>query len=283
MNSLELNKISINDICEKINNNQTFTFSKYSIELWMMVWKSFDGMKVDIETISEDVLTSDEFIDALSEQMKIVWNTKQNLGRPWKFYSDTVKRIMHKAASENPENFMLGISDLETMMNKKGIMFLKKFLPANTKIYDSTCWKAAAYNGQIDQFMNNLQDKNVILIGPSHLANLNKKVKLNNFNYIQIDDKEAALHTKQTAKEILHIHKTNRNKYTVYLIQGGAAAIDLTTMLHDEIKNCCIIDIGRAIDVYYYYDPIRNKFPKWYWGGWLDLRPPTWLLEKTKV
>ena len=222
--------------------------------------------------------------------MVYVWRKKQLNIRPWKISAAPIERILKTIINLQPDSFMFGISDIIKSKDNRinqGVslgyqpdMFLKKILPNDITIYDTTCWKDWAHDGTINRFIKYIKNKNVTVVGPSHLADFGKRVQLNKFNYIQINDREAALHTKDIAKKIKNIH--NNKQYTVYLLQGGLAAIDLTTLLHGKIQNCCILDIGRAIDVYYYYDPIRKTFPRWYWGGWLDLNPPTWLLENKK-
>jgi len=268
MHNLKIYTLNIDEIIKNINDEKIFTFSKISIEFWMMAWKAFVQMGIDIKKLDSKQLKNKKFISLLAKNMINVWNAKLKNGRQWKGSNLVLERILQMIMEEQLPNFMLGISeslgkrkqDRYLNLNPQANLFLQKFLPDQTIIYDSNCWKNWAYDGTIDLFMKNLSNKNVTVIGPSHLKDFNKKVKIKNFNYIQIDDGEAALHTIAYSKEIIKQH--SNDDYKIYLIQGGSAAMDLCILLHNKIKNCCIIDIGRAIDVYYYYDPIRKKYPK---------------------
>jgi len=285
MHNLKIYALNVNEIIKNINNEKTFTFSKISIEFWMMAWRAFAQMGTDIKKLDSKQLKNKKFISLLAKNMIDVWNVKMKNGRPWKGSNLVFERILQMIMEEQLPNFMLGINeplgkrkqDRYLYLNPQANLFLQKFLHNQTIIHDSNCWKYWAHDGTIDLFMKNLSNKNVTIIGPSHLKDFNEKVKIKKFNHIQIHDREAALHTIVYSKEIIKQHSSD--DYKVYLIQGGSAAMDLCILLHDKMQNCCIIDIGRAIDVYYYYDPIRKKYPKWYWGGWLDVKPPKWLLK----
>ncbi len=51
----------------------------------------------------------------------------------------------------------------------------------------------------------------------------------------------------------------------------------LITELHGTLKNANLIDIGRAFDVYYFYDPVMRNSPAWMFGQWLTRRNTAWV------
>jgi len=52
----------------------------------------------------------------------------------------------------------------------------------------------------------------------------------------------------------------------------------LITELHG-LLNANLMDIGRAFDIYYFYDPIMRQSPTWMFGQWLNRKNTKWVLN----
>ena len=268
----------INFILNKINKLETFSFIKISIEFWMLVSKAI----TNINLYKEDI-NSDKFLNKVASNMVTAWEV-QKTGRPWKLSQDSFYRILKFIVNKKPNDILFGISTTGSPKKYPDIIslieinsFINKTLN-EMDIYNASCWKYWAYTGEIHTFFKNINKNKICVIGPSHLKNFNEKINAKNFNYIEISDKEASLHVMKIKNEIINHNKKSKD-YTIYIIQGGSPAMDFMIQSHEQLKNACMLDIGRALDIYYYYDPIKNKFPRWYWGGWADYKPPTWLLK----
>jgi hypothetical protein len=290
-NKLSIIYPDVNFISNKVNSLEVFTFIKISIEYWMLMSTALNKINVDLRTKNVEYLKSDKFLMNLANNMLISWES-QKKDRPWKASKETLYRIIKGIIINKFDNLLIGVTDTgsprtypikEKFLNRHGnvLKFLSQVLDDELKIYSASGWKYWAYTGEIDNFFKSINTKKITIIGPSHLKDFGSRIGAKNFDYINIPDKDAGLHTIDIKDKIIKYNKQSK-EYTVYLIQGGGAAMDFMIMAHEHMNNCCMLDIGRALDIYYYYDPIKKSYPKWYWGGWADAVPPTWLKNKTK-
>lgn len=275
----------------KINKEYKFSLIKISVEFWMLVQKAINTLKINILKCDTEYLKSDIFLKQISSEMVKQWHANQANKRPWKASKHSLFRILKFITTEKPNNILFGVTNTggstkyphkqKFLNNRKNVkIFLEKVLEKDLILYDATCWKYWSYTGEINNFFKKIKRKNIVIVGPNHLKDLNKRINIKNFTYIEIPDRNASLYTVEIKNEIVK-HNKSTNAYTIYIIQGGSPAMDFMTMAHNEVNNCCMLDVGRSIDVYYYYDTkIKKDKAAWYWGRWLEKKPPKWLLKK---
>jgi len=285
-NKLNIDYPDLQVIINRINKHKKFSFVKISVEFWMLMSKALRRMKADTTVLNKKHLQSDAFLQRLAKTMVIEWSY-QSKGRPWKVSSESFYRIVKMIASTKPKDFVFGVTDMghpteypvkePFLQNRQNVaFFLNKVLDDDLIVYSAAGWKQWSFTGEIHKFFMSINHNRIAVVGPSHLENFGSKINAAKFDYIEIPSKDACLHVEDISKTILE-HNKNTTEYTVYLVQGGAAAMDFMDMIHNQMTNCCVIDIGRSLDTYYYYDPIKKQLPNWYWGTWLSYDPPTWL------
>jgi hypothetical protein len=258
-----------------------------------MVRKSLNAVGISIEEFLKTTI-DDSFLSNLAMKITSTWENGHCADRPWASNKDAVERILRMGVSKKPQNFIVGVTDrafpatdkyppsagefwvpiLASLMEK---MLLLDGPPINALVFRT--W---AVNGTFHEFVTKIKSKRIVLVGPSHLATLGYKLNFPDFTYLPIHDTEALLHLDETKKRILDVHNEQPGKEVIYFFVGGSAAMWLISELHGRLDKSFLIDIGRAFDPYYYYDPIKKQTPKWMWGGWLDRRNPTWVKKTLK-
>lgn len=286
---------NINYFSDKILNQDYFSFTKLSIEWWLMIKKSLTTMKIPTNQL-RPLLLDNNFLTKLAHEIVYTWEHGQCGDRLWAADVSIVKRVLKMSIDKRPNNFFVGITDrafpaTDQYPSPKGdkwiasvINIIETMLPYGEIPINALVLRTWAVNGAIDQFISKIKHKKIVLVGPSHLENLGYKLNLENYSYMPIHDTEALLRAPVTKNNILtqHTKLLKHNKDVIYFIVGGSAAMWLTAELHEKLDRAYIIDIGRALDVYYYYDPIKHQLPQWMWGGWLDRRNPTWVKKNFK-
>lgn len=292
--NLEVYVPELDFFMSKIENGESFSFVRFQIEYWRMVrlalrelgwpgWNKPTNMP----------LHDDKFIQDLGKQMVRSWNNKQSMGRPIKFIPEVFSDHMRMVINPKPEGFHLGVSDRAWYF---GILppepidkwspwsapLIKAFLPENEIPFQSIILRRWSNNGTIHQMFEKFKDHPTIILGPYYYKNFAKKLGLTNTKYINISLTEACLHLDSTLKDIERAHNELHNKFgkVFHLYAGGSAGAWLAIKLHEQLKNATIIEFGRALDVYFYYDKVKGEAPRWTWGGWMDLNQPKWIKLK---
>ena len=270
---------------KKIQNGQYFSIIKYSIEYWMMVAKAFNNLGISPRQMSSYFLEPNNNIGKIAQEMCKIWELKQRANRPWKSDVNVVHKTLMGLKQTYPDNLMFGLSlfNLYIPINhdKAGVRDVVINLMSATKkeAYWTYCWREWAYNGKINTLItaaNSVPNLKIVIVGSHYFKNFGQKLGLHNFDHIEIHPHNAALYVKDTKKEILNRHSKyiKENNNVLYLLVGGSIAMCLILELHNLLSSAFMIDIGRALDVYYYYDCNSEKYAH---KGWLLTCEPKWV------
>lgn len=200
------------DIIKMINNHTPFSFVRYGDGEWGSIFKDTNLHKTLISKWGESITECGE-------------------------------RMLNIIKSETPKqsNYYLGIQPLGYSIFTERIAELVNGLnTCNADILHSRNSK-----GNIDDFLNSLQGKDIILIGPWYLKNLT----LFNFKHIETEQYGSWLHLDIVKDNI--INELNSNKKKILLFSCSLAA----KILIDELyriygKDIIQIDTGSLFDPY---------------------------------
>ena len=268
---------------DKILNNYFFSYTKLSVEWWMLLSKATKAIGLNIKNGIDKKL-----IPRIASEMILEWNLRQKMNRKYKANKSVIRRILEMSIDKKPSKFFLGVTDRSIVRdttfplpNRAGelLNLIKGTLPKGEIPIHALPFRIWAVTGEINRFFDLIRHKNIVVVGPSHLQNLGYKLKLKHYNYVNIHNSNAILHVEKTKLQIEKLHDKFLSGHddVTYFFIGGSAAMWLITELHGKLKNANLIDIGRAFDVYYYYDPVMKQYPNWMFGQWLNGCNTAWI------
>jgi hypothetical protein len=197
-----------------IKTNQYINFIKLSIGLWTC------GAKVINVTNGTNIKT---------KSFATTFIKSASIKEPWVSSTDCFTYIFRTLSSPKPNTLACGLPISYNLKKLKDTARIIDYVLHDSydTVYDSSCWRHWAYDGQIHKFLTNIADKNVVLVGPSHLKILSSKIRFKSFTHLKIDPVSAMIYAEEYLKQILNSHK----KDTIYLLQGGGFAIWLSLKL----------------------------------------------------
>jgi hypothetical protein len=236
-----------------------------------------------------------KFFDEIGQHMLDAWVKEQSFGRPWQFTAELFGDHIKCIAKPKPDNFYLAVSDRAWYFDQLpppphpewshwagGV--IKGMIPDDETPWNSIVFRRWGHSGKMQRFFNELRDKTFCFVAPYYYANFGDKLQLPNFHHIEIDYLKATMELDETYDKILKKHEelTKDGKDVIYIVVGGAPGSWLVINLHDKLQNAFMIEIGRALDPYYFYDSFitENNVNLQFWGSWLKRFPPTWVKDK---
>lgn len=281
----------------KIAQKEYFTYSRISVEWWMLLVGAFKrlGYK-NVESI--DALDKDYIIkniDSIVDKMIEHWNERQSSAggginakgaRPWKFNHKVFVDIIKMIISPKKDNFLFAIC--ERAFYKKDLPALNgnslldavinNVLPAGETPYNALCFRRWGQNGHIRKLISSIDSKQVVLVGPYIYKDLGKRAGFKNYTHIEVDHSEGTFYVQKYYKQIIKLHNKllRDEKDIIYLFTCGSVGLWLINELHGKLNKCFMLDMGRSLDAYLYYTRIKKIAPSWIWGQWLDKNKPYW-------
>lgn len=286
------NPLSIDYYLNKIHNNEYFSLVRFNLDAFMLIRGAYwsMGFKDWPNNINYEVLKT------LSEHMEKelnVRNEKRNMD--YKITAKNFEGILNLMVNHKPENFYLAVSDRTYYYGKfpppNGKMWvanlIKKIIPNNEHPFNSLNWKSWAVSGQIHKLFTQFPKDKIVVVGPPHFSTIDKKTGNDNITHLKIHPTKASFDSEMIYDKMQQIHESYLKDYdrVIYICEGGAPVNWIIYRLHGMLKNAFMIDIGRALDVYYADDQIRKNTPWWQWGGWLNEggKPsPNWIKNLNK-
>ena len=280
---------------QKINNKEYVSQMRFQIEYWNMIRSAMRLMGYPGKEIPINLTVDKGFLDKLSRYMIKAFNKDVSVShrRPWKFSREVFRTHLEAITTSKPEGLILGVADRAIYYgdstapngNKWQADLIKKLLPNGETPFVSTVWRKWAQSGEIQKFVDVIKNKPVVVVGPFYYKNLAHKIGLTNHRYIQIDLMEACLHVNKTMQQMsaTYSEMVREHGEVIFIMSGGSAGAYLSYKFHDKFKKAHMFELGRALDVYFYYDKIRRQQPKWVFGEWMDSRPPIWIKEGKNV
>lgn len=290
--SLEVLFPSVEFFTQKIINGDFSSVIRFQIEYWNLIRSAMRMMGIPGKAIPKDLQVDKEFLDLLAKNMirSFKSDARVHQRRPWKFSEEVFRDHLTCITSPKPKGFYLSVSgrafDPGEGTADRGEHWksnlIKTLLPKGETPLLSTVWRKWAVTGEIDKFIQVIKDRQVVIVGPPYYSHLSSKLGLQKHEFIQISLTSACLEVHQTQKQILETYHrlAKDNEEVIFLVSGGSAGAWLAWKLHQKMSRAHFFELGRALDVYFYYDPIRQKYDRWVFGCWMDNHPPRWLKEK---
>lgn len=280
----------INYFIDLIDKKKYFSFVRLQIEWWCTARIALQFMGYKGWMFPNNIDFSPKFLKKWGRKMVKAWDEKQCYKRPWVFEAYIFESILNMVISEKDDNFYLSVSDrawyFGKLPPKKGAWpwsnkMIKSMIPAGEIPFNSICWRRWGHSGEIHKFFNKFKNKRIAIVGPYYFKNFGEKLGLKKYTHIEIDHIRACHYVENYLEQIKRYHnEVNSNEDVIYFFSGGSPGIWLIQQLHSKLSNAFLIDIGRALDVYYFYDKIRIGDARWKWGSWLERNPPIWVKNR---
>lgn len=154
-------------------------------------------------------------------------------------YFPDLGMALNDAFYSNPK-YMVGIQPLMVQQGTwDKLISQREGYPKN--IYDADVLHSASIDGRLGEFINACNTRNVILVGPSHLSELAMR---NEWDFVQIPNKNCWLSVKETIREILEY----TIEWSVILICASMASEYIIHWFRDYYN--ALIDCGSVFDPY---------------------------------
>jgi hypothetical protein len=206
------------------------------------------------------------------DNLLLLANIMQNNCGDWKVKQNILYELLQIVTNELPDNIIYCVSDEAYYFapfpthswNDKGFdkrhCVMEKFL-LKKECCNAMIWRKAAMSGELNSFFRKYADHRIVLIGPAYFYDFNKRVGLNCYQHISIPLHGAYAEAEKIVANILDVQSDN----TIYLLVAGGVAGWISFELQKNIKKAFVIDIGRALDVYY---SEMASFMGWKWLEW---------------
>lgn len=219
------------------------------------------------------VTTVDEFIPA--NFSSIAENIEKKAGglkgwKAWNTKKELCEDLFWFISSKKPPNLLYAVSDvglyvtdlppheIDIPYNGKDMFgprwgfrqrqeLIKKILPPDEIPLNGVIWRKYALNGQLQKFISDHKSKKIVVIGPWYFKDFNIRAQLEDYDFIEIDYYKASEKYQETYDAVLNKKYEN----ALCFIVGGLVGNWLAFKLHSVFLKNFIIDIGRALDVYY--------------------------------
>jgi hypothetical protein len=275
---------------DKIDNNEYFTFIRWHHGLFDILYPFADKIincrKADDRFMSElakSIVTlgvknnknwyynDKKFIEILKENLKILYSTIPSnlyIGIYPVFIDSKGEHKINKFTNE----------ERNTSMEKYFDKIINKF-SQNKNFYHSTIWAKWVFEGDFLKFLDKYNNYPIVLIGAPYFKDFGEVMGLKNFYHISIPFKKAYKKIdniiETTYKQ--HVDLLKNNKKVIYIGAGSFVTRYIFCKLLSstgkdpfiynknkkyKLNNAFMIDIGRALNLYYYW-PVK-KNPKKY-------------------
>lgn len=265
---------------DKIENREHFSYVRFQLDAWSHLFKMV------YLKLKNPTKPTDKELDVACKSVVEFWQRGvKSKTRMYHMQSGVVASTYKLLLSKKPDNFYLAVSDRTYWEGKLPppkdpirvwpVRLMRELLP-EAPMY-ATCWRTWAQSGLIHKLFED-KERPIILVGPDYFANFGEKLGLKNFQFIQIHRNQAVFKVGKTIDQVTQArNRISKDKDVLILFCGGIAGCYVISALHGKLPNVFMLELGRNLNVYYHYDKIRKKTPKWMWGGWMDSHPPTWL------
>ena len=188
----EMHPLNIKYFIDRLQQNKPFMFLKILHGFWEKIDAlspntSFEEMISDISQFYQDnVLLEHTTNKYLSEEQDDIYESleKKTLRNDDRHYID----VLHMIRTVSLNNMLLGVHykpwpNAVNVNENSAINAMNKVLPG-VDVYDGHVLKHACISGQITNFLKELHNYHVIVIGLYHLENMNQYLKFNDFTFL---------------------------------------------------------------------------------------------------
>jgi hypothetical protein len=119
--------------------------------------------------------------------------------------------------------------------------------------HDALVWKLGLLSGAFRRVLAAVQDRPLVVVGPPHLADWPERIGHRNARHVALHPTDAMSHAGEVlraCRDVLEPHRGARPRPVVFL-QAGPLAHWLVYRLHEDPGEVFLLDVGRALDVWY--------------------------------
>ena len=232
---------------DRIDSKNYFYFVKHQHAVWDFIYKALPDREFNIDSEAD----LKELAAGMVKQTT-KWFVKDEI------YFDILKLI----TSRVDENILYAINDTahhyrrakrqHMKYKSKRIAHLHKimndFIRHKDILFHGGIFRSYAINKQLIEFLNKYKNRRIVIVGPPYFLDFGERAGLENYSHINIPYRTAT----DFIDEILEKVKSNHQDETIYLFVAGALASWFIYKLHATLRNSFMIDIGRALDIFYY-------------------------------
>ena len=122
-------------------------------------------------------------------------------------------------------------------------------------------FKDSLVTGEFRTVIEALRERNVIVLGPSHLAGLGEALALPRFRHVRIHETEAMRHRGAALRELRAALSPRdvRASQPLLVLQAGSLAWWLMARLFPDFPEASFLDLGRVLDVW--FPAVADKQP----------------------
>lgn len=256
----------------KIDNHQYFSLVRFQLDFWAHI----------IKPIYNNIISGDS-LKVASDKTANKWAKST---RPYKINSFVMQQLYLLTSKNKQDNFYFSVSDLTWWGGKfpypkpsnDAVKYMQKLIPEIP--YQALVWRKWAKDGNIHKLFIKYKDKNIILAAPYYYKNFSEKLSLTKCSYVKVHDSKAFLQVNELVKNIEIEYKKIRYKTNgdiiIIFIAGGAGALAIDH-LHGQLKNVFMLELGRSLDVYYYYDKAKGNISPHNMWKWIESNEPVWI------
>jgi len=265
---LSILETKISFALNKIQSNEYFTTIRYQDIWWNKTNKAYDQAVAKFGLKGKKPKWTGEFLNAWTDFWMEEWNARKE---PYKFNKFVIRKNLETIVESKDDNFFMMVKAMQKNMRVK----MMEYVPEREFHY-AHMWRRAATDGSIHQLFEQNRDEKIVLVAPYYYKNFGEKLRLGNFEHIEIDNKFAARHIRVTADDLIdkHRQRVRGKEKVIYILVGGATGNALATLIHG-LDKAFIMEIGRALDVYYSHDKALTGAPGFMWS-------PCWLGKAQK-
>ncbi len=237
---------------QKINSLEYFSMLRFA-DWW---WEALFWALQKIPHSKNGKVINNGIINAIAQT--IVHNKRNHA------YDISKKTILEsvRITTRKPAQNMLFTVKAKRHSRRKVVKTLTKrdeFLYAHS-------WREYASTGEIHRLFEENPDYHFIMVGPFFYKNFGRKISLKNYHFVEISERSACHYADKTIRQVINVRNKIESDKVICLFSAGGISPYLITKIHERINKTFLIDIGRALDIYYCHDHVLLKGPGWRWS-----------------
>jgi dTDP-4-amino-4,6-dideoxygalactose transaminase len=138
---------------------------------------------------------------------------------------------------------------------------IESMLPPGYVPVDGTVWKQACINGEVRRLWEVLSDKDVVVVGPEYLSDLDERLDFRSFRLEAIHRTRAHEDREQILERLLRYEGTAEHP-VVLLMQSGSLSLWLARRMFDRLPHTFMVDLGIALNLWL---PDRSRPRNFHW------------------
>ena len=242
---------------EKIKNLEYFSMIRFADWWWEGLLRAFNKIDPSFDIMKDNINLNNSLIKKIGQHFVDVGKN-----HPYNASLPIMIENVRITIGECPSNLFFTVKADELKRR-----YLVKKLTLNDEFLYAHSWRNFATTGEIHRLFEENSNYHFIMIGPFFYKNFGKKLSLNKFSFVEIDERNGCANVDATISKIINMRQAIKNQKVICLFSAGGMSPYIITKLHKLLNNTFLIDVGRALDAYYCHDNVLINGPDWRWSG----------------